>query len=427
MKERVWKITICILLIVSVLSLSVSVCATDPTPNPDEYWSQVELNNSIMAYYVYLVMQAWGIDVTYEDVTGFNDNVNQTIQDWIIQFLDSQPSTYSVAQWILPWSVAMDQWGNYKFNSSLLEDVQDFVDWLCIELGIVSNSSYTINPNYALGGINLYRFGQWYECQDINGNQQYMLMDIRPTANQSYTINDCYYFVWHWSDNDICCVAVSEIYGTYQGNCYLKNPNESEVAGGNMVNAITLENHTYDPYTSRTIYFDNIYMGGYGVYNIPYAMNWNNYFPVQAHMFDGDLTELLMFLKTAEITQEGDTKVITGNIVLPDDDLGYTAGDSITIVDGQPYYSVIEWDSTVTVSNLPAVISTGNIPTPGDSLNPGMVEAWRPISSLITTAGEGMAVLLGIVYEFPEEVMIPIFAVMGGIIIFGIIHAMKEH
>ena len=122
-----------------------------------------------------------------------------------------------------------------------------------------------------------------------------------------------------------------------------------------------------------------------------------------------------------QIQQEGNSKFVTSTINLPTTDPAYTPGDSLTIVDGHPQYSVIDWSGEVTVSNLPAIVSTGRIK------DVGLIDAFRPISSLVSAYNDTMHLIVTISYELPVEIWLLAFAIIGGTILFGVLKIMREH
>lgn len=126
-------------------------------------------------------------------------------------------------------------------------------------------------------------------------------------------------------------------------------------------------------------------------------------------------------MNNATIENVGDINIITADIILPIESPDYTNGDSITIIDGDPDYSIIEWDGEVTVSNLPAIVSTGTINDPGI----GEFFGWIP--TLVNTAKDSMEFFQQVIFMMPDQVLICMYAVLGAGVLFGILRLMREH
>lgn len=395
-----------------IFSCLAPALATDTPPAPlDEGTNAVE--EALITYYIWLCMRAWGIEVTYGDVDGYCQEISDQMMNWIFEYLEDTPSIYSINTWIAPWQANLDYWGNYQFNDSLLEDVQDFVDWLCNLLGATDNSTIIINPNYVIGGYNLYESNKWYEI-DTAGQYTAMYDDFGyfriNTGNQTVKFfvvfyNDAMQFMLvdntAWSI-DYTLLITDDFHNI--GRAGSGSQGYYNVNGqGVYYNAISF------PYNSsnNAIWYPS---GGTYFYSNANWQNWSSY-----------NTDIKQFMNTAVITEIGDTKVICSDIILPVDNPDYTPGDSIHIVDNQPDYLQIEWNGEVTVSNLPAIVSTGTVQ------EPGLQDAFSPIIAVIDYSADAIAAIVGIMYEFPEEVIIPIYALMGAIIVFGTIKLMREH
>lgn len=93
----------------------------------------------------------------------------------------------------------------------------------------------------------------------------------------------------------------------------------------------------------------------------------------------------------------------------------------MTIIDGQPDYSVIQFPDTISVDNLPAVVSTRKIE------NPHLEDAYRPIQGLINYAKDGISVCTALLYELPDEMVYMWYGMIASIVIWGMIKLMREH
>lgn len=193
---RVLKSSLCIIMVMAVLCLSMTVYADDPEPSPTPIPQDPisAINESVMSYYIWLCMRAWGIDIKYQDMDSFMDEVDQVIVDWVIEYLQSLPSAYSISTWIAPWQGDYDYWGNLRLNSSALEDIQDFVNWLIGEKDIVDNSSQIVDAVQVVGGIAIRKFDTYYAghynypLSDANINDRYNYQAIQMSESVNHGI-----------------------------------------------------------------------------------------------------------------------------------------------------------------------------------------------------------------------------------------------
>lgn len=143
------RVTICVALVVSILAMSLSVFA-DEEENP-----LMTANDQTVAFLIWQLLQSWGIDVQFDNISEYTIEVQNEIQNWIWDYLDEQPSIESVLAWIADWYFMTDFWGNLVVNQSLLDDVQAFADWLEIKFNLSDNSEVIVNPEYTFGGYTL--------------------------------------------------------------------------------------------------------------------------------------------------------------------------------------------------------------------------------------------------------------------------------
>lgn len=406
--SKCMKTVLCVVLVVSVLAMSISVFAdnpAEPSPPPgyEDILVQSDLQESMISYYIYRCMRAWGIDIEYNDSVEFTQEISDLIIDWVFEFLDTLPSAYTISTWIAPWQAGFDYWGNLRLNGSALEDIQDFVEWLEVKMGLFDEAFIPINPVYNVGDYTLYQFSHYYQCIGINGESQYWQLELQySTGNSGQYGTPDGYFIWiNTLNNHPWFVVVSGSSYKIQVLERLYGANGWEGAGGGVLTSSIRSN--------GSLHYAKL------------AESFGCYLPNGAQVFSGSESELNNFMATAAITQSGDMQFVTSEITLPDDDSGYTTGDSITIINTEPSYQVIQWSDEITVSNLPAVVSTGTVS------NPGLIEFFRPVSAFVAMAKDSMDLMIQIVYRLPVEVNVCIYAVMGSIVLLGVIKLMREH
>lgn len=407
-----FRVAICVMMVVTVLAMSLSVFATDPSPSPtpelDEGLGAIQ--DEILSRYIWACLNAWGIHIKYQDMDGFYDEVESQILSWVMEYLASLPSAYTINQWVAPWQSGYDYWGNLMLNNSALEDIQEFAEWLIGEYDLQDNDSQVINPNYSYGAYNLYQTNKWYVVSpygDYNvGVDDYGMLKITTPSDMLFMPvfytnglgfilfdngqwNSSYEFLNTDDFNNVISTAAGS-----QGS-YTSTPD------GWYYNQISFPNNS--SYT-KTWYPSG---GNYFVSTSNY-MNW--------YLSDSDIRR---YLNNSHIVQTGDTAIITTLIALPPDNPDYTSGDGITIIDGTPQYSDITFSGVI--ENLPAIVSTGTV------TNPGLDTFWGFIPVLAEQTKDAIVLTRGLIYELPEELVVTFYAVMGGLILFGVIKLMREH
>lgn len=418
---KILRVAICVMLIVGILAMSLSVFAVD-------WGDRVVAQEYLWAYYIYQFLHSIGIDVTYQGILEYTDEVQDTIIDWVVNYIadlieaDSQLSNYSIAQWIAPWQADYDYWGNLRFNSTMLEDMEDFADWLKSELSLIDNNQIVVNPVYTLGGYNLYNVNTWYVAEwrtTSPANSEYMVWRINV---ENYT-GDLFVLPCEYTDSWGLVVMTDNGNITYNSQFQIKY-------SSNMASeTLFMGNGMGNPMTSNI--YGLKYWVLYGVRNqtFPLPAGGNRF--VSDESMSGQLdnanSDLRQFMDVAKIQRIGDVAIVTATIMPPSIDPSYTEGDGVTIINGVPEYGVINIDD-VTVDNLPAVITQNNIPDIGnDGDNPGFSVPWQYINGLIEYVAAPAGAIMALVNEAPVEGVIMLYALIGGIIIFGMIRIMREH
>lgn len=411
---RNWlRVTICIMLIVSVLAMSLSVFAVEPSPQPSllpQFDETGELRADVMSYYIWTCLNAWGIALSFNGEGNFFDYVGDQIVTWVIEYLEGLPSIYSINEWIAPWQGSYDYWGNLRLNNSALEDIQDFSNWLIDKLNLSDNQAVVINEQYMLGDYPLYQFGNFYQAERVNGPPSSYVAVMCDDENQSSMLG---WTIVEITDSDTAKFQLLVVSTSTESPVILyftRMLNDGTLNGPlawGPVGAVRSNNNGW--------YFQ--------VYSYPYYWPLEGqqaFIPTGGH-YTGTSQEVELFCTNFDIAVENGMYVLTEQIQLPEYDTSFQSGDSITIIDGKPQYSNIPWPDSVSVDNLPAVVSTGTIE------NPHLEEAYRPIQGLITYAKDGVEVCTALLYELPDEMVYMWYGLIASLIIWGMIKLMREH
>lgn len=390
------KRIISLVLIMVIICLSISPALADEGEEPVSY----PVNESVMAYYIWLMLSSWGITIGTTSPATYNPTVEEKIIDWVMQYLAELPSAYTISTWIAPWQASMDYWGNFQGNSSMLEDVEDFGEWLVDFLSLTDDEVHIVDPVVSLDGITLYDYGTNYQCISVNGNPYYVYMWINARNGSPLPIH---WFVSYNTDTEdyyINHISYSETAFLFQFKIYDGSGVELSAGGGTV--------RTYGPNAH-----------GYSA-SLNNAITAIGAIPSGCVYYSGDQDEIAAWWQNAQITTIGDLKVLTSTIVLPSDDPAYTPGDSITIIDDQPEYQVINFPDNLKVSNLPAIISEGTVP------DPQFAGVFAPVSALISAMVPAITIVQGIAFELPDIMITFFLAMCGCLIFFGFVRKMME-
>lgn len=410
--NRAGKMTISILLIVTVLTMSISVFATDPSPSPSptEYPENIEDMNQILwdesgAYLTWVYLSSMGIIIADNPETmEYTKAVQDELTELVEEYLASMPSVISIWAWTQPWLWSTDFWGNLRFNSNMLEDIEDFADFLRTKFNLTDNSSQPLRPIAAMGDVQVYTGGYAYTYRYEGNNTNWYYEQVTVDA-------DAYIGFFYQDINDvryITAITFKQNTSSVQFQRYRNgNWNYNITATYNLTTRPD-NNESILPWRYYGLGGGQAWDGTEGIVEFPY-----NFYSVD-DFFDA-------MQENNTVSQIGNMYILTNEIITPSLDPSYTSGDSVIIVDGQPQYQVIDWNGEVTVSNLPAVVSTGRVE------NPGLVEFFRPISALIDMAKTPVEIMVQIIYRLPVEVNVCIMSVMGAICLLGIIKIMREH
>lgn len=409
------RVTICIMLVVSVLAMSLSVFAEEENP-------LLQANDQTVAFLVWQLLKSWGIDIQYQGISQFTTEVQNEILNWIFDYLEDQPSIESIGAWIADWIFNTDFWGNLVVNNSLMDDVRAFADWLVNEKGLTDNSTQVLNPTYTVNGATVFYSNVYYESEDYyKSGVKYVAMAASP---DDFALDEGIHPFWCVLQNTqyntfylLSFKLVEEDYGFpryYKG--LTDDGVDTEIQGSNYGWQISKFGYRFG---IMPFYPSSDPLSGNGI-NIPTTftpLTTNSSANGGYNMLYGFLNSITDF----DLEMEGDNRIVVTTKIIPIPGEDYTTDDSMTIIDGQPSYIEINWPDEIAISNLPAVVSTGTIE------NPHLEEAYRPIQGLITYTKDGISVITSLLYELPDEMVYMWYGLLASIVIWGMIKLMREH
>lgn len=409
------KIT-CLIICIIVLSISLALPAfatdTSPSPVPSEYPPNIEDMQQVLwdesgAYLTWVYLSSMGIIIADNPETmEYTKAVQNQLTELVLEYLDTVPSVASIWVWTSPWMWSTDFWGNLRFNNSMLEDIEDFADYLRTRFNLQDNQEKPIMPQYSVGNLVVYKAPVWLFYQDSNGitnEHEY----IQITADDDVYIG--FYVTYDTTIHDnLIKVNTFKQNNTSVTFNYYRN--------GNLINSV---NCTYSltnvpntqtsvlPWRWSTLASFKEWNGTEGVVSLPYRL----------YQFE-DYWSAMQNNNT--VTQVGDMYILTNEIVTPSMDPAYTTGDSVVIIDGQPIYQVLDWNGEVTVSNLPAIVSTGSI------TNPGIADLFRPFSAIAESFAPAISTVTGVMYNLDENIVSYALAIIGITMLLGFIKIMRS-
>lgn len=424
---RVFKSALCIVMVMGVLCLSFSVYAVDPAPTPiptdalDDGF--VAVQDAVMSYYIWLTLRAWGINIQYNEMDEFNDYVDSLIVNWVMEYLESLPSAYTISTWIAPWQASYDYWGNFRFNNSALEDMQDFADWLVDKFDLTDNETTIVDGVKTVNGATVYDSNKIYASnQEFSKDGNDYIGFATSSELETIGTNSLPYY----------CVFHNPTHDTYTFLMFRPVGNTSEVP------------YYVGMQTNGTIsWIQSGGSGGWGTgypyerfgyqfgFKGPYSFGTNgpvlpaNFTAIEYANGDpniwNDIYYWLYSLQSFNIEFEGNQKIVVTEMSVPIEGEDYQPGDSVEIVGDDAIYINLEWDGEVTVSNLPAIVSTGTVE------NPQLGNLFNWIPTFVDMASDSMDFFKQVIYMMPDQVLVCIFAVMGAGVLFGILRLMREH
>ena len=455
MKSRVLKTVICVVMIMAILCFSLSVFADNelviPTDNP--YTVINETEDYFWRLWIWGALKSFGIDISIGDVVEYTDALDQYMESLILSYLETIPSISNWNQWIFPWVGGINSSGFFEGNSNFVEDVNDFAQWLItkynpgndnvIEIDsydyiIMDGEKYPIYkaPRNVFNYLNNGVYDTWYPCWSKGYSVGYDVLEGLKgfEFNHTYLLESGVYFRADTSQQKTMFATDPECENLLgHGFTWSSNPNflnNFAYTRDDLQLRDNNPNAQYGPWYAynghNQVYFFG-YFGSTAVNkhytmlvdiewasgansNNPYNDRENHSLNVTDYVFDN------YFLPHSINGQ-----LTTGIVTIPDDNDGYQPGDSIVIIDGEPNYLVIEFPDSVSVDNLPASIIPSNLS------DPELEEAYRSIRSFVNVAHDGMESLIGLINEMPEQAIVCVYAVISGVIIFGIIKLFREH
>lgn len=415
MNSRALKITVSLLLTVSLLCCSVSVFAEEENP-------LLQANDQTVAFLVWQLLKSWGIDVQFNNISEFTVEVQNEITNWIWDYLEEQPSIESIIAWIADWTYGTDFWGNLVVNHTLMDDVRAFANWLVNEKELEDNSTQVLNPTYTVNGATVFYSNVLYESEDYyNNGTRYIAMSASP---DDFDLDEGIHPFW--------CILVNTTYNTfyllsfklieenYNYPKYFIGMTEDGVVEGVQGTSYGWQINKFGySFGLRPFFPSSDPLNGYGI-NLPTTFTPLTF----ASNSNGGYNMLYYFLESItdfDLEIEGNNRIVVTEKIIPVPGEDYTSEESMTIIDGQPTYQEIDWPEEIKVSNLPAIVSTGTIE------NPEVDQIYTNIPAFIQMAGDTMNGFKQIIFRMPDEVLIVIYAVLSVGVLFGFLRIMREH
>lgn len=403
MKKKMVRVT-CLLLAVIVMLCPLSVCFAAGEE------LLVDLANSMIIDLLWETLKAWGINIVETGYNEITENVRYWLSGQLYEYLENElHETFDYFITGMQWY--RDQFGRLIGNDEYVRAADAFANHLRIAFGITSNTTTELEVIQYYNGIELHEFpvycwGERYTSGGVQTGAGESLMRIDSTGDNNSTIYAVFTTPNSYGDR---FVAVSKgKHSSWLWSIKTVADNFTIISsGGNLAHKyFTIGNTQYN----TTQFYSELCPSRD---TQRFTFNSDNFYNPQV------ISDALSV--SATITRRG-VVAHSGNIELASDNPNYESGYSIIYYpDGTVGYLDIEWPSTISVDNLPAIVSTGTVE------NPGIQSVFLPIKSFITTFEDGFGLMTQLVYNLPSEIVGMALAIMGAIIIFGTIRIMKEH
>lgn len=372
-----------------------SICfATDPTPAPTSPAIQQvnDLAKEVIYYYIWIYLRSVGINVEYGDIEEYTGAINDWIETELLEWLDTVPGIGTIDQLLYPWKFFWNPDGYLVGNQSFLDDIRDFTEYLIDIFDLDDNETVqTSTSGYSIDELIVYALP--YVYSNSAGTQGV-------TVSVISSATDVYYAVNRASSSATTAKVVPISLGTGSVNVH-----EYYTSGGYTDTSYTLVNRSGTPWyysdqlpgMSAGRFTNNGYVT-YTITEIRSALDANN-----------------------SVTSYGNGVYIITNTINAPSATDADGTNSIVITPSGNIYTPQDWDGTIYVDNLPAIVSTGSIP------NPGFGDVFLPLRAFVNTFSEGMAIVKDVVFHLPTEALAIFYAIMSITVIFGALHMFKEH
>lgn len=346
-------------------------------------------------------LKGWGIEILESGFEEITENVHQWLTGQLYEYLrDELNETFDY--WITGMQFFRDQFGRLIGNDEYVKAADDFADHLRLAFGLTNNSTIYLEATHSIGDLPIYDFPIYCFAHDSNTASRTGEAIVQISSNsQGITVYAVPYRSNIYSDALMVLGTNSTASISYRadvigGSALLTGSGKlaSSISGTDWKFLLTFNSA---PWNSENKYV----------------------------LFDGaqlTLQEVKDILAVNTVVDNEGIYADNGVINLPSNDPDYEDGYSIIYYpDGTIGYLDINWPDTITVDNLPAIVSTGNI------RNPGIDSVFLPIKAFINTFSDGIGLMTQLVYNMPSEIVGMALAIMSGIIVFGVIRIMKEH
>lgn len=363
----------------------------------------VDLVGSEIIKILWDTLKGWGIEILESGFTDITENVKQWLTGQLYEYLQEElHETFDY--WITGMQFFRDQFGRLIGNDEYVKAADEFADHLRLAFGITDNSVVYLEAVQSIGDLDLYQFPVYcfvYEEGNTNRTGESILKINSQTDGAPLWAVPC-----RFNEYSDTCLAL-----TNQGNVSISY--QLQVLDSGASPTVGSGTITRD--------FNELLGTDWRAKNLLTSYKTETRYAI----FEGvqlSLQQVLNILHNNSIIENEGIYANSDTINLPSSDPNYEDGYSIIYYpDGTIGYLDINWPETITVDNLPAIVSTGSI------RNPDIDSVFLPIKAFITTFSDGIGLMTQLVYNMPSEIVGMALAIMSGIIIFGVIRIMKEH
>lgn len=342
-------------------------------------------------------LRAWGVRILHDN--GYDGNVREWIwQKW--NEYSEQELHQSFNVWLNGMDFVIDNFGRMAGNTTFLVAINTFAHWLQNELGWSDNTVYTYGDTYEINGLTVYTLPLMVLVNET-GQGAY-----QGWTNYWYDGNTPIYIVFQDDPSVTAYAFCSSSFTMYSDAYNANNENVStKTTTGNATSRIYGLTTSNSNWVSTSVSKTGIDLIANGFVSYSYD-------------------EIIAALKTDSLLPGDPIEVEVGTQDYPPlpSDPDYVDGMSIIYYpDGTIGYLQLDWPDSVSVDNLPAIVSTGRIS------NLDVSSVTLPFSSFVSMMGDGLDLITDIIYNFPSAIVAFALAIISATIVFGVIKVLKEH
>lgn len=370
----------------------------------------VDLANSMIIDLLWETLKAWGINILetgYEEIT---ENVRYWLSGQLYEYLENElHETFDYFITGMQWY--RDQFGRLIGNDEYVRAADEFADHLRLAFGITNNSTVELEVIQYFNGIELHQFpiycwGERYNSQGVQTGAGESLLRINGYGDNTAEIYAVFTTPNSYGDR---FVAVSSgRHGSWTWNIKTVAEDFTIISsGGNLTHKYFTIGQTQ--YNTTQFYTELCPSRD----TQKFIFNSDNLYNPQV------ISDALSTSGT--MTSHG-VVAHTGTIEIASDNPNYEDGYSIIYYpDGTVGYLDINWPETISIDNLPAIVSTGSI------RHLDLVSVFAPIKAFANTFSDSFDLMVQIIYNMPTEIVSIALTIMSAIAVFGTIKIFKEH